>query len=1670
MDCSPFLNWMESRSYSFHSKVIVFQSLVVTLKSQPALDDSLEAQAVKFLKSVKAYDEVSADAFLSRLATLSGDSSTHLVQCIMVLISSGSQILTTAAIKMLSNLLLCCSDKNVLLLIKADLISELIMTLHPLSLSFTEAVDIHINLLKTIAVPLWLATPYHLAKLGIDNRDEQQAVHKTVFQQVLAHLEKYIMHLCVNRYSIVDGNMSIEFMFLIALILRICPYYQPTMDFVLHMPVVLTIPSCLAFFEDEASIEYFLLDMNNFQLDLNKTRREEQQMWQTVHGMLRMEGIEDVIEGKLQNDRNAYKGTPENGKNFVRNTIRTSKYHWWNFIFKNLLEQFRHASNIYFLLIAIVNFLPGLDIFQPLNSLLPFVFIVVITMIKDAFEDILRHITDNKTNTTPVSVFTDTRFVTKSCQDICVGDLVYVSQDEEIPADLIILATSGTDGICYVNTMNLDGEANLKTKRANLSLNSFLTSNVNNESSQPVEMTIPASPLNQTTDYAVSISLSTSSTVSDEQDPETPLQAAWKVPVAQLQGEATVQPPSRSLVDFTGRLKFSTPSNLETIPIDDNQLLLKGCTLKNTEAVVGLTVFTGQQSKIQLNSQGSKAKMSRLEWRLNTMVVVIFIVNVVFVIITGKTAEIIAVSAMAIDTVGLAYLIPISLFVSIEFARIITKCFMEKDRRMRGRKTEDEEDIEMETYSTIRKEIKAAKKNKSEYPLRPRPAEDPIEAGHMVCRTSSLNEELGMVEHIFTDKTGTLTQNKMVFKRCSLGPELFQFNSVDDPAQLHKLLEESNASPFPSDSNRTPNPIISPLALSSSKEHHHSPTDKGSELLPHETISPLPDLKTHLEEFLSTEGGKQASFLQIHNGQDQLPSDNSRASLVKNSTFHFVTALLLCHDALPEQIDFEREEQERLMKLKQQATSVADLLLHRSHSKTPTPSHRPTAHPPLTTSPHSLALSASTDNIQIVNESETQTPIFRFQSTSPDDIAFLNMLQASGFTFSNRTTESLSVTCAGSTLQFQILAALPFTSARRRMSVLVKCPDGVNRLYIKGADSTILPMCIGAHVPKDESTFPKNQKQPQLSDTVSPEEVFENTVNIIDDLSRGGFRTLCVCQREITQDELNEWLPKFKSAELSIDDRASKIESAFVELESKGMNLIGCTGVEDKLQDGCAETIDYFIKAGVRVWILTGDKVDTAVNIAFSCQLLKQNTLTHYLTSDTLQQFIKEHPKIAETLLEGSESVAADQRAEFTAKLLIEIQLVRLLKQFGIERSKWISQLSQKVVNVLDDIPHATQSEEAEERETAMIVDGWCVHNILQSDSLMDLFILVTDKCDGVVCCRIAPIQKALIVRMVKVKRNKVCLAIGDGANDVSMIQEAHVGVGIQGLEGLNASQNADYSIAQFRFLKRLCAVHGHFNMNRFANLIKYSFLKNMIFTTVLFVYQFTNGFSQQICFEDWFGTLFNLVFTSIPIMAVVLTDKDVPDWVMLKCPALYRIYRNGRDLNLIKIVGWPVTGVIIGISFSFLIQWVFGKGDLVTQGGKMGQYDHYIGIVDTSVLALVTLIVMWFSNFWSGVFLMICSLSFGVYLLVMLFITAVRPISPLFHFTFFHLWTSPVFYLSFFVTLIACFVPFTIISSLRRRFFPTARDKALSSFNPQLKFSHVPPPSLKNVKYIRLH
>ncbi|KAK2959587.1 hypothetical protein BLNAU_5365 [Blattamonas nauphoetae] len=316
------------KKYPFETvpeKAVVFRSLVATLKLQPALDDSLEAKAVKFLESVAPPTIESGDDFLNNVESSSDHNLTDFVQSIVVLISSASHTITTAAMKMLKNLINSCSFRYLRALIRADLVPQLVVTLSPQSLSFPKSQDIHTCLLLTFGKSFSLTIYFFDEEIGVNRHDKQQAVCETVLKQVLFPSEKYIRYLCVNRCSIVDGEQSKRFLVLLSRILQTSRYHQPTMDFVLHMPLFFTIPSCLTIFEANLAIWYFLQISIDSQREWSRTKGTERHMLKKLHQMLRMEGFEDVLDERLRRpQRDSF------GFQCVDESIKLSNLHGMN--------------------------------------------------------------------------------------------------------------------------------------------------------------------------------------------------------------------------------------------------------------------------------------------------------------------------------------------------------------------------------------------------------------------------------------------------------------------------------------------------------------------------------------------------------------------------------------------------------------------------------------------------------------------------------------------------------------------------------------------------------------------------------------------------------------------------------------------------------------------------------------------------------------------------------------------------------------------------------------------------------------------------------------------------------------------------------------------------------------------------------------------------------------------------------------------------------------------------------------------------------------------------------------------------------------------------------------------------------------------------------------------
>lgn len=458
----------------------------------------------------------------------------------------------------------------------------------------------------------------------------------------------------------------------------------------------------------------------------------------------------------------------------------------------------------------------------------------------------------------------------------------------------------------------------------------------------------------------------------------------------------------------------------------------------------------------------------------------------------------------------------------------------------------------------------------------------------------------------------------------------------------------------------------------------------------------------------------------------------------------------------------------------------------------------------------------------------------KYQASSPDEAALVQGAAELGYKFTVRKPDSVEIqkTLTGESLEYKLLNIIEFNSTRKRMSAIFKSPDGSIKLFCKGADTVIF-----------ERLDNENSEATKYVDS---------TTKHMEDYAVEGLRTLCIAYKDLSEDEYTEWQSKYLDASTSLVNRSDKID-AVAELIECNLKLLGCTAIEDKLQDKVPETIQTLQDANIKIWVLTGDKQETAINIGMSCKLLSEDM----------------------NLLLINEDSKEDTRENFIEKF-------RAFKELNIS-------------------PQDMQN-------LALVIDGKSLGYALEPD-LEDYLMTLGKLCKAVICCRVSPLQKALVVKMCKRKTNDLCLAIGDGANDVSMIQAAHVGVGITGLEGTQAARSADFAIGQFKHIQKLLLVHGSWSYQRISQAILYSFYKNIALYMTQFWYVFANCFSGQSIMESWIMTYYNVFFTVMPPLVLGILDQFVNSKLLETYPKLYKCGQNSEFFNVKIFWGWIING-----------------------------------------------------------------------------------------------------------------------------------------------------------------
>ncbi|VAH31563.1 unnamed protein product [Triticum turgidum subsp. durum] len=443
-----------------------------------------------------------------------------------------------------------------------------------------------------------------------------------------------------------------------------------------------------------------------------------------------------------------------------------------------------------------------------------------------------------------------------------------------------------------------------------------------------------------------------------------------------------------------------------------------------------------------------------------------------------------------------------------------------------------------------------------------------------------------------------------------------------------------------------------------------------------------------------------------------------------------------------------------------------------------------------------------------------------YKAQSQDEEALVNAASNLNMLLTSKDSSGIAEICFnGSKFCYEVLDVLEFTSDRKRMSIVVKeVKSGKFLLLSKGAD---------------EAIFPRSCPGQQTKTYLEAVEMYSHL----------GLRTLCLGCRDLGEDEYKEWSKKFQDASCSLDNREHKIAEVCNSLE-QGIHILGITAIEDRLQDGVPETIKLLRKAGINVWMLTGDKQTTAIQIGLLCNLI---------TPESKGQLLSINGKTEDDILQS------------------------------LERALIIMKTA------------------SERKDLAFVLDGWALEIILKRS--LESFTKLAMMSRTAICCRMTPLQKAQLVGILK-SSGSLTLAIGDGGNDVRMIQEANIGVGISGREGLQAARAADYSIGKFKFLRRLILVHGRYSYNRTAFISQYSFYKSLLICFIQILFSFSSGLSGTSIFNSISLMAYNVFYTSLPVMTIIF-DKDISETTVLRYPQILLYSQAGRLLNRSTFAEW---------------------------------------------------------------------------------------------------------------------------------------------------------------------
>lgn len=1070
---------------------------------------------------------------------------------------------------------------------------------------------------------------------------------------------------------------------------------------------------------------------------------------------------------------------------FPPNLVSNAKYTAITFLPITLYNEFSFFFNMYFLLVALSQAIPQLRIGYLSTYIGPLAFVLMITMGKEAYDDVGRRRRDNEANAEPYTVIafdepgrsptngrarkplksasmrkgrkgkmperdrlsdiqeeeeqtesdgarmrpsSQIREISKKSRDLKVGDVLKLEKGLRVPADVVILK-------CYSSETHVEPTvAPVQQKQPNLLEDIDEAGESSSEPTAPGEAEPSSGPGGETFIRT------------DQLDGETDWKLRLASPLSQgLETEELVRlrvtggKPDKKVNDFVGTLELlpskqeaagnsaaeqEVGSMVKTAPLSIDNTAWANTVIASNAITLAVIVYTGPQTRSALSTAPSRTKIGLLEFEINSLT------KILCALTLGLSIILVALEGFANVPGNVWYvkimrflvlfstIVPISLRVNLDLGKSVYSWFIQRDSGIPG----------------------------------------------AVVRTSTIPEDLGRIEYLLSDKTGTLTQNEMEMKKIHVGTVSYANEAMDEVSAYVK-------------------------------QGFHVP--------------------------LTTDPSTSANLI--------TPSSNFAATANVGAT---------------------RTRREI-------GTRVRDVVL-------------------------ALALC---HNVTPTTDEEDGKVVTSYQASSPDEIAIVRWTEAVGLRLVHRDRQSMmleSTETGRPVVQVRILEVFPFTSDGKRMGIIVQflersgtvpgLSDGELWFYQKGAD-TVMGDIVASNDWLDEETA---------------------------NMAREGLRTLVVGRKRMSPAEYQEFKSKYSEAALAISGRDTGMQRVVSHFLERDLELLGVTGVEDKLQRDVKPSLELLRNAGIKIWMLTGDKVETARCVAISSKLVARGQYIYTVAKMKRKEHAQDH----------------------------------------------IDFLKSKV-------------------DSCLLIDGESLALFLTH--YRTEFISVAVKLPTVVACRCSPTQKAEVAKLIKDFTKKRVCCIGDGGNDVSMIQAADVGVGIVGKEGRQASLAADFSIEQFFHLTKLLVWHGRNSYKRSAKLAQFVIHRGLIIAVCQTMYSIAIKFEPEGLYKDWLLVGYATVYTAAPVFSLTL-DKDVDEELANLYPELYKELTEGRSLSYRTFFMW----VFVSIYQGSMIQ---GLSQLLTEvdGPRMVAVSFTVLVLNELIMVAIEITTWHWVNIASivGTFLM---------------------------------------------------------------------------------------------------